>query len=258
MLTFNNFQLTTLISSFFWPMLRILSFLSVVPIFNNKLINRKNKIVLSCTISWLISPFLPEVHTILFSCFGLLLLIQQILIGIVLGFTAQFLFVTVNLAGEIIGLQMGLSFATFFNNNNHIGTSIISRLLNIVTLLFFLALNIHLYLIDILIDSFYSMPIDSYYLNINVFFVLLQFSSTIFLNGILFVLPVMIILLAISFIMSLLNRLSPQISIFSIGFPLNLLVGIIVLYSSSYIMFPFFEKLSHEVMYFISKTFIQI
>jgi len=239
-------------------MVRILSFISVVPILNHKLINKKNKIVLSCIISWLVSPFLPEVHTVLFSCFGFLSLIQQILIGIVLGFTAQFLFVTVNLAGEIIGLQMGLSFATFFNNNNHLGTSIISRLLNVLTLFFFLVLNIHLYLISILIDSFYSMPIDGYDLNMNIFFILLKFSGNIFLNGILLVLPIMIVLLAISFIMSLLNRLSPQISIFSIGFSLNLLVGIIVLYSLISIIFPFLEKLLHELMFFISKIFIQI
>ncbi|CAL4326147.1 flagellar biosynthetic protein FliR [Buchnera aphidicola] len=255
MLTFSSVQLITLISNFFWPMVRILSFFSVAPIFNDKLINKKSKIVLSGIISSLISPFLPEVHATLFSYIGFLLLFQQILIGVVLGFTAQLLFATVNLSGEIIGLQMGLSFATFFNNNNHIGISIISRLLNIFFLFFFLVLNTHLYLISILIDSFYSVPIDDYFINTNIFFDLLNFSSHIFLNSILFILPVIIILLAIGFIMSLLNRLSPQISIFSIGFPLNLLIGMWVLYSLISIMFPFFEKLLNELTFFMSHIF---
>lgn len=258
MLTFNSFQLITLISNFFLPMVRILSFFSAAPIFNDKLINRKNKIVLSVMISWLIAPFLPEVHTLLFSYFGFLLFLQQILIGIVLGFTAQLLFVTVNLSGEIIGLQMGLSFATFFNSNSHIGTSIIARLLNILTLFFFLILNAHLYLISILIESFYSMPVDSYFLNVNIFFVLLKFSGCIFLNSILFISPVMIFLLSISFVMSLLNRLSPQISIFSIGFPLNLLVGIIVLYFLIPVTFPFFEKMLNDWMLFIKNIFLHV
>lgn len=229
-------------------------FFSTAPIFNDKLINRKNKIFLSGIISWLIFPFLPEVHTILFSYFGILVLFQQILIGIVLGFTAQFLFVTVNLSGEIVGLQMGLSFATFFNNSR-MGTSIISRLLNIFVLFFFLVFNTHLYLISILINSFDSMPIDSYFLNKNVFLSLLSFSSHIFLNSILFILPVMIVLLTIGFIMSLLNRLSPQISIFSIGFPLNLLIGILVLYSLISFMLPFFKTLLYELIFFISNIF---
>jgi len=258
MLTFNSLQLITLISNFFWPMVRILSFFSTAPVFSDKLINKKNKIFLSGIISWLISPFLPEVHTELFSCFGLLLFLQQILIGIVLGFTAQLLFATVNLAGEIIGLQMGLSFATFFNSNSHIGTSIISRLLNVLTIFFFLVLNTHLYLISILIDSFHSMPVDSYLLNINIFFILLKFSSYIFLNSILFVLPVIIILLTLSIVMSLLNRLSPQISIFSIGFPLNLLVGILFLYFLIPIIFPFFEKILNELIFFINHVFLHI
>jgi len=239
-------------------MVRILSFFSAAPIFNDTLINKKNKIVLSGMISWLVFPFLPEIHTELFSYFGFLLLLQQILIGIVLGFTAQLLFVTVNLAGEIIGLQMGLSFATFFNSSSHIGTSIISRLLNIFSLLFFLVFNIHLYLISILIDSFYSMPIDSYFLNVSIFFILLKFVSCIFLNSILFVLPIIIILLSISFVMSLLNRLSPQISIFSIGFPLNLIVGILVLYFLVPVMLPFLKKILNDLTIFINNNFLHI
>lgn len=258
MLTFSSLELITLISNFFWPMVRILSFFSVAPIFNDKLINKKIKIVLSGIISFLISPFLPEVHTVLFSYVGFLLLFQQILIGIVLGFTAQLLFITVNLSGEIVGLQMGLSFATFFNSSSHIGISIISRLLNVFFLFFFLVLNAHLYLISILIDSFYSIPIDGFFVNKNVFFSLLTFSSHIFLNSILFILPLIIVLLALGFIMSLLNRLSPQISIFSIGFSLNLLIGMLILFSLVSIIFPFFEKLLNELMFFISHIFSSI
>lgn len=258
MLTFNSLQLITLISNFFWPMIRVLSFFSVAPIFKEKLINRKNKILLSGMISWLVWPFLPEVHTVLFSYFGFLLILQQILIGIVLGFTAQLLFATINLSGEIIGLQMGLSFATFFNNNSQIGTSIISRFLNILALFVFITLNIHLYLISIVIDSFYSMPIDGYFLNVNIFFILLKFSSSIFLNGLLLVLPIMIILLSISFVMSLLNRLSPQISIFSIGFPLNLILGMLMLYFLIPVMLPFLKKILDDLIFFMNNNLLHI
>ncbi|QCI19666.1 MAG: flagellar biosynthetic protein FliR [Buchnera aphidicola (Brevicoryne brassicae)] len=258
MLTFNDFQLMTFISNFFWPMVRILSFFSIAPVFNDKLVSKKSKIILAVMISFLVSPFLPEVQTILFSYFGFLLLFQQILIGIVLGFIAQLLFVTANLAGEIIGLQMGLSFATFFNKSSYIGTTVISRLLNILIFLFFLVLNTHLYLISMLIDSFYSMPVDNYVLNSTIFFTLLQFFGHVFLNSVLFILPIIIILLMLSFIMSILNRLSPQISLFSIGFPLNLLVGMFSLYFLISITFPYFEKVLHELIFFISHIFLNI
>ncbi|QCI23651.1 flagellar biosynthetic protein FliR [Buchnera aphidicola (Macrosiphoniella sanborni)] len=258
MLTFNTLEFITLISHIFWPMVRILSFFSVTPIFHNKSFNKKNKILLSGIISWLVYPFLPEVHVILFSFFGLLLFLQQILIGIILGFVVQFLFVAINLSGEVISLQMGLSFAAIFNSNMHIGNSIISRLLNILTLLFFLILNAHLHFLAILINSFYTFPIDSYLLNTEIFLVLLKFSSYFFLSGMIFVLPVLIILLMISFIMSFLNRFSPQISIFSIGFPLNLLVGILMLYFLIPNILPFFENLLHDLILFITDTLLMM
>lgn len=255
MITVNDFQLIILISNFFWPLVRILSFFSVVPIFNNKLFNKKSKIILSLMVSFLISPFLPETRITLFSYLGFLLLFQQMLIGIFLGFIVQLLITAINLSGEIIGLQMGLSFAVFFNNS-YIGTSVVSRFFNILILFFFLSLNVHLYFISVLIDSFYAMPINSYILNVNVFYALLMFSSHIFIDSISFILPIMIVLSTINSIMSILNRLSPQISIFSIGFPINLLSGITILYFLIPVSFSFFEKLLHEFTGFISQLYI--
>lgn len=258
MLTFNSFQLITIISSFFWPLVRILSFFATVPVFNDQHINTKTKIVLSILISWIIFPFLPKVNIELFSCIGFLLLLEQILIGIILGFTCQFLFATINFSGELIGLQMGLSFATFFNANNNIGVSIISRLLNILMLSLFLSINAHFYLISILINSFYSIPINIFFLKNNIFVILLKFSSNIFLNSIMLILPIIIFLLLSNLIMSILNRLSPQMSIFSIGFPLNLLVGIITLYYLVSISFPIFNNLLNQLILFLSDNFLKI
>ncbi|AYN24425.1 flagellar biosynthetic protein FliR [Buchnera aphidicola] len=255
MLTFNSLELAVLISNFFWPLVRILAFFSTAPIFNNQNVNKKIKIILSILISFLIEPFLPKVQIELFSIMGLFLLFQQILIGIVLGLTCQFLFAVFNLSGEIISLQMGLSFANFFNANRYIGTSIISRWLNVLTLFFFLTLNTHLYLIFMLIDSFYRIPIDVNFLNSNIFFILLNFSSNIFLNGVMFVLPIMIFLLLSTLIMGILNRLSPQLSIFSIGFPLNLLIGMLILYYLMSISFPFFKNLLNQLISFMSYMF---
>lgn len=258
MLTFNTLKLGILISHFFWPWVRILAFFSVVPIFNDQSVNKKIKIILSILITLLIEPFLPKVHVELFSIISFFLLLQQILIGIYLGFTCQLLFAVFNFSGEIIGLQMGLSFASFFNANRYIGISIISRWLNILTLFFFLLCNIHLYLISILVDSFYTIRIDSNFLSSSIFLSLLKFSSIVFFNGVMFVLPIMIFLLLSTLIMSILNRFSPQISIFSIGFPVNLLIGILMLYYSISIYFPFFKNILNQLISFISYTFIKV
>ncbi|CAL4318882.1 Flagellar biosynthetic protein FliR [Buchnera aphidicola (Protaphis terricola)] len=259
MLTFDNFQLLAIFSNIFWPFVRILSFFLTVPIFNDQHINNKTKIIFSALISWIIFPFLPKINIEIFSYFGIVLLLEQILIGITMGFACQFLFSAINFSGELIGLQMGLSFATFFNTNNNIGISIISRLLNILMLLFFISINMHLYLIFILVNSFYSIPISTFFLNTDIFFTLLKFSSSIFLNSLMFVLPIMLFLLLSNLIMSILNRLSPQISIFSIGFPLNLLIGILVLYYFiSFSSFYFFNNFITQLVNFLSYTFLKL
>ncbi|QNS01827.1 MAG: flagellar biosynthetic protein FliR [Buchnera aphidicola (Pentalonia nigronervosa)] len=243
MITFNSTQLIALISSFFWPLIRIFSFFSTAVFFDNKIISRKSKIILSSLISWLIFPFLPTIDIELFSCFGIITCFYQILIGIVLGLTTQFIFSAISLSGEIIGLQMGLSFATFFNHNNYIGVSIISRFLNILMFCFFLALNAHLDIISVLVNSFNSIPINIVFIHKNTFLILLQFFSHIFLDSIILIFPIMICLLALNFVMSLLNRISSQISIFSIGFPLNLLIGMLMLYLLISDMLPIFKNM---------------
>ncbi|CAL4318910.1 flagellar biosynthetic protein FliR [Buchnera aphidicola] len=252
MLTFNSLELAILINNFIWPLVRILSFFATAPFFNDENINKKIKIIFSVLITVLIEPFLPKVHMELFSIMSLFVILQQILIGTALGFTCQFLFAAFNFSGEIIGLQMGLSFANFFNANRYIGTSIVSRWINILILFLFLTINAHLYLIVILVDSFYSMPINMNFISSSFFWSLLQFSSSIFLNGIIFALPIMIFLLLSALIMSILNRLSPQISIFSIGFPLNLLIGMFIIYYLISIIFPFFKNSLNQLITFLS------
>ena len=87
---------------------------------------------------------------------------------------------------------------------------------------------------------------------------ILKFSSNIFLNSVILILPIMIFLLLSNLIMSILNRLSPQISIFSVGFPLNLLIGILMLYYLMSISFPIFNNLLNQLMFFLSSTFLKV
>lgn len=85
---------------------------------------------------------------------------QQILIGVALGLTMQFAFAAIRLAGEVIGMQMGLSFATFFDPSGGPNTPVLARLLNLLAMLLFLSFDGHLWLISLLADSFHTLPIQ--------------------------------------------------------------------------------------------------
>lgn len=114
MLTITSETLTLWLSQGFYPFIRILALLSTAPFFNEKQSIGKVRVMLAFFTVLIVSPQLPVVNIPLFSAPGLWVILQQMVIGITMGLAMQIAFAAVRHAGEVIGLQMGLSFATFF------------------------------------------------------------------------------------------------------------------------------------------------
>lgn len=246
MLQLDTNLLAQWLSHYFWPLLRILALISTAPLFGEKSIPHRVKLGLGLVITLLISPGLPPVDTPLFSVTGFWLAIGQILIGTAIGLTMQFAFAAVRMAGEIIGLQMGLSFATFFDPASGLNMPFLARLLNLLTMLVFISLNGHLWLLSLLADSFHTLPINTLPLNANAFMALCQAGSFIFINGLMLALPMICLLLTLNVALGLLNRMAPQLSVFVIGFPITLSVGILTFSLLLPLLAPFSERLMGE------------
>ncbi|MEQ4516906.1 MAG: flagellar biosynthetic protein FliR, partial [Pantoea agglomerans] len=206
MITLDSSQLVQWVSQFFWPLVRIMALFATAPILNERSVSKRVKIGLAVMITWLLMPLLPAVNVTLFSPEGFLLLIQQMLIGIALGFTMQFAFAAVRLAGEVIGLQMGISFATFFDPGSRLNMPVLARFLDMLAMLLFLTFNGHLWLISLLADSFHTLPIGGQPLNANAFMALVKSGGLIFLNGMMLALPLIVLLLMVNLVLGLLNR----------------------------------------------------
>jgi flagellar biosynthetic protein FliR len=159
----------------------------------------------------------------------------------------QFAFAAVRTAGELIGLQMGLSFATFFDPGSRLNMPVLARLMDLLAMLLFLTFNGHLWLISLLVDTFHTLPIGGHPVNSNAFLALARAGSLIFLNGLMLALPVMTLLLTLNLALGLLNRMAPQLSVFVIGFPLTLTVGISLMAALMPLIAPFCERLFSEI-----------
>jgi flagellar biosynthetic protein FliR len=96
-------------------------------------------------------------------------------------------------------------------------------------MLVFLAINAHLLLLGVLVDSFQTLPISTQPLAVAGFFKLALFGSTVFSVGLQLALPLIAILLMTNLALGILTRSAPQLNIFAIGFPITLGVGLIVL-----------------------------
>lgn len=247
MIALDTAQFSVWLSQLFWPLVRILALISTAPLLSERQINRKVKLGLGLLIALLIAPTLPANPIPLFSLPGVWLTLQQIAIGAAIGLTMQLAFATVRVAGEVIGLQMGLSFATFFDPSGGPNMPVLARLLNLLMLLLFLSFDGHLWLISLLVDSFHTLPLNTEPLNGEGFMMLARAGGIIFINGMMLALPLITLLLTLNVALGLLNRVAPQLSVFVIGFPMTLTVGILTLGLLMPLFAPFSERLFAEV-----------
>ncbi|CNI13805.1 MULTISPECIES: flagellar biosynthetic protein FliR [Yersinia] len=256
MLTLSIASLYSIINQFFWPMLRVLALFSTAPIFNEKGIGKKTKVGLATIIALLIGQNLPNPHIEIFSISGLWVGAQQFIIGASIGLVIQLIFVAVRNAGEIIGLQMGLSFATFFDPAAGGNMPVIARILNLLVTLLFLTFNGHLWMLSILADSFILLPISTNTLNPEGFIYFPHIAGLVFRFGLMLGLPIITLLLCLNLTLGLLNRLTPQLSIFVVGFPLTLSVGMAAMSMIMYTLAPFFENMMKEIFEHVSQMII--
>lgn len=230
MLTVTDAQLNAWLIAFFWPLTRILGLFMVAPVFGHRSIPTRVKVGLGVFVALVVTPTLPQLPQVeLASWTGLFILVQQFLIGAAIGFVMRLVFAGVEAAGEVMGLQIGLGFATFFDPASAGQTLVIGRFLNILAVLAFLAVGAHLLLLAILVESFAVLPVSATPLAAVGFFKLADAGGMIFLLGLQLALPLIAILLVVNLALGVLTRSAPQINIFAVGFPITLGVGLIAL-----------------------------
>ena len=216
----------------FYPFCRLIAFFSFAPLLSEKSITLRLRVALALVISLLIALPSTTAPVTLFSPQGILLIINQCMIGAALGLSMQFIFAAIRLAGEVIALQMGLSFASFFDSGSHSSLSVVSRLLTYISLLVFVSIDGIVWMIEHLAESFEQLPYAILNPLSERFIGLVQLGGAIFSQALQLSLPLIFMLLAVNLALGLLNRMTPQFSAFVIGFPLTLLIGIFSLYQS--------------------------
>ncbi|GAA4015071.1 flagellar biosynthetic protein FliR [Actimicrobium antarcticum] len=227
MLNFSSNELNALITSFLWPLTRILGLIAVAPVFGNVTVPRRVKVALGILLATIIAPAVQTPTGLEpMSMQGLLILVQQLIIGIAMGFSMRVIFSAVELAGEIASMTMGLGFATFFNPQSQGRSTAISQLLSLITLLVYLAANVHLALLATLVESFTTMPITVGPMTGSLAQQVVMWAARLFSAGLQLSLPIVAALLITNMALGILTRAAPQLNLFAIGFPITLAVGL--------------------------------
>jgi len=230
MITLTGAQLDAWLAAFVFPLARILALMASAPVFNNAAMPARIRLVSGLVITIALVPVLPPMPAIpAGSWIGLAIIAQQIVIGVLLGFTLRIAFAAIDVAGELIGLQMSLSFAVLYDPQSGGQTPVLSEFLGMFATLIFLALNGHLLTLSVLTESFRLLPVATTPIAAGGFASFMAWSSTLFASGLLLALPLIAALLIANIAMGVLARVAPQLNIFAVGFPVTLMSGFVVL-----------------------------
>lgn len=228
MFTVSEAQLAAWLSPLVWPFLRVLAMFTSAPVLGLRSVPVRVKVALAFFIAVAAQASLPAAAPIaLDSAQAFEAVLQNVLIGLALGFAARVVFAGIEFAGEVIGLQMGLNFAAFFDPISATQSTAVSRFFGTSAAWLFVLMNGHLLLTAAVVQSFNAFPVGAEPL---AFLRTVQpqvWGSEVFRLGLWIALPIVSMLLFVNLVLGVISRVASQMNIFSIGFPLTLAVGLV-------------------------------
>ena len=233
MITLTTGQLDGWLAQLLWPFIRVGSCFMVAPAFGALFVPPRIRIVLAGAITLVIAPLVPSPAAIApFSPAGLIVTIQQVIIGVAIGFSLQVLFDAVTLGGQLLANSMGLSFAFNMDPMHGTQTPVLGQIYSMLVMLTFLALNGHLRLIEVLVDGFRAMPIGTSGLGQDGVWSVVVWGSQLFSGALSVALPGVTALLIVNIAFGIMSRAAPQFNLFAVGFPITLVFGLVIVVAS--------------------------
>src|SRR5580658_9843454 len=226
-LSFTDADLTRWFGEFFWPFLRILALFGAAPAFNSVSIPARVKVALALVIAVAVAGTIRQSAPLDLSWATVTLAVEQVLVGLAIGFAMQLTLSAMMLAGEFVGMQMGFGFASLFDFQSGFQVPVMGNFFSLVGLLLFVALNGHLVLLGVLVKSFTVVPIAAGSgITANGWHSLAQAGAWLFQMGFWLALPVIAVLLVTHLAVGFISRVAPQFNVMSVGFSLFMWVGI--------------------------------
>ena len=228
MIEISEAQLLGWITPILWPFLRVLALFSALPVLGTRTVPMRVRVALCALIALAAQAGLPAMPQVpLDSPLAVSLVVQQVLIGVSLGFSVRIVFAAIELAGEVIGLQMGLNFAGFFDPVSASQATATGRFFGTLVAWLFIVMNGHLMVIDAVVRSFHVFQVGA---EPFAFLATLQpqrWGAEVFALGLWIALPLVSMLLFVNLVLGVISRVASQLSVFAIGFPITLGVGLV-------------------------------
>jgi len=246
-LVISDEQLMQFIGQYLWPMLRISGFYFAVPVIGARTVPARIRIVLTLFTTLLVVPMLPPAPVVsLVSVEAMMMVVKEMMIGISMGFMLQVVLQVFVLAGQFVAMKMGLGFASMNDPSSGVSVTVLSQFYLTFTTLLFLSVNGHIVVIQMLVDSFASLPIMGNGLGADEFLLVISMGSWMFGAALVITLPLFTALLIVNMSFGVMSRSAPQMNVFTVGFPITLLFGLLIVWFSLTNFLPIFDRILDE------------
>ena len=236
-------QFNAWLAAYLWPMVRIGAMLVAAPMFSSRQVPVRFRLMLMLLITWMVIPLLPPMPAAdVLSHTGFMIMLQQVLIGVVMGFILQMVFGALIFGGQVVAYSTGLGFASMVDPQNGVQVPVIAQFYLILATLLFLLSNGHLLAIELLADSFQSLPVAVDGITRNGLLEVVAWGSRMFAGGLLISLPIVGAMLMVNMGMGVVMRAAPQLNIFSVGFPVTMLIGFALMWVTLPNLFDVFNE----------------
>ncbi|TQV84185.1 flagellar type III secretion system protein FliR [Exilibacterium tricleocarpae] len=252
MLQLTDVDIMQFVGQYGWPLIRIGALFMAMPIIGTRIVSVRVRVVLAVAVTLIVVPLLPPLPAVAgLSLQSLMIVVQQVLIGLAMGFVLQVVFQLFVLGGQFIAMKMGLGFASMNDPANGVVVTVVSQYYLILTTLLFLSVNGHLVVIEVLVESFNTLPIAATGLTAQHFFELADLGAWMFTRATLIALPVLTSLLVVNLAFGVMSRAAPQMNVFAVGFPITLILGLLLMWLSLVSFLPNYQLFIGEGFAFL-------
>ena len=230
--------------SFFLILIRVGVILFMFPFFSSRLIPVLSKVGLALIISIILFPVIDNrMAEFPDALWGMVhLIMAEFIIGMILGLLVQIFFEGVMMMGQFVGFQTGFAIVNILDPQTGAEVSILSNLAYLVAIALFLILNGHHIILNAMRESFEILNVGSLSLNRQIFQEIIRASGDMFVIAIKIGSPAIAALLFTSVAFGLITKLTPQMNVMIVLFPVKIVVGLVFFGISLHVLLRFMER----------------